>query len=454
VQTAGGTTNSVTVTVGSGSGDITVTPSTPCGTGTPRTLAVVTTPLGFTITFNVDMSTAEGFVPGTDLVYLTGNFPGASWVTPGDPGSLVMTQVGSTLVYTYSLLMDAGTYEYKYFKNAGWGGGEYAGGPNRSAIIAASATINDTWGGTINWANLQWPGTGSIDLGGAYDVYAKVFIPNGITSAAGATHGLHCWTGYSTSNTDPATWTNWVPAAFSGQSFDNDEFKTNLGAAITTAGTYYYASRFQFGAGTFVYGGFNGGFWNGTTNVSGVLTVNAVVPEIVTLENIIVADGETTCYGALQTIYVAGGITTFTVQSGGSATMIAGQNIVYLPGTTVLSGGYMLGTISTGTYCAGQAKSLTSADAGPNENLFNIYQANFTIYPNPTTGNFTLVQKGDNLYGNVTVEVFSMRGEKVMTETIIGEKMHDFRFSDMATGLYFVKVVADGYVETLKLIKL
>lgn len=134
--------------------------------------------------------------------------------------------------------------------------------------------------------------------------------------------------------------------------------------------------------------------------------------------------------------------------------MIAGQNIVYLPGTTVLSGGYMLGTISTGTYCAGQAKSLTSADAGPNENLFNIYQANFTIYPNPTTGNFTLVQKGDNLYGNVTVEVFSMRGEKVMTETIIGEKMHDFRFSDMATGLYFVKVVADGYVETLKLIKL
>ena len=41
-----------------------------------------------------------------------------------------------------------------------------------------------------------------------------------------------------------------------------------------------------------------------------------------------------------------------------------------------------------------------------------------------------------------------------MTETIIGEKMHDFRFSDMATGLYFVKVVADGYVETMKLVKL
>ena len=191
----------------------------------------------------------------------------------------------------------------------------------------------------------------------------------------------------------------------------------------------------------------------GNPVVSNVINLT-VIPLVTNLENIIVADGQTTCYSALQTIYIAGGITTFTVQPGGSATMIAGQNIVYLPGTTVLSGGYMLGMISTGTYCPGQAKSLISADAGSDENLFNINQVNFTIYPNPTTGNFTLVQKGDKLYGNVTVEVFSMRGEKVMTETIIGEKMHDFRFSDMATGLYFVKVVADGYVETMKLIKL
>ena len=175
---------------------------------------------------------------------------------------------------------------------------------------------------------------------------------------------------------------------------------------------------------------------------------------MVTTGMVVVAGEITTCYNALQTIYVAGGNTTFTVQPGGSATMIAGQNILYQPGTTVLSGGYMLGMISTGTYCPGQAKSLISADAGSDENLLNINQVNFTIYPNPTTGNFTLVQKGDKLCGNVKVEIFSMRGEKVMTETIIGEKMHDFRFSDMATGLYFVKVVADGYVETMKLIKL
>ncbi|MFH0894850.1 MAG: T9SS type A sorting domain-containing protein [Bacteroidota bacterium] len=43
-QTGGGTTNSVTATVGSGTGNITVTPSNLCGTGTAQTLAVSITP--------------------------------------------------------------------------------------------------------------------------------------------------------------------------------------------------------------------------------------------------------------------------------------------------------------------------------------------------------------------------------------------------------------------------
>jgi photosystem II stability/assembly factor-like uncharacterized protein len=42
-QTAGGATNSITVTVGSGSGDIVVTPFNGCGNGTARTLTVSTT---------------------------------------------------------------------------------------------------------------------------------------------------------------------------------------------------------------------------------------------------------------------------------------------------------------------------------------------------------------------------------------------------------------------------
>ena len=79
--------------------------------------------------------------------------------------------------------------------------------------------------------------------------------------------------------------------------------------------------------------------------------------------------------------------------------------------------------------------------------------ASFTLYPNPTNGNFTLVQNGEKTYGTVKVEVYSMSGEKVLTERMIGEKKHEFRFSEIPAGLYFVKVVADDYVETIKLVK-
>ncbi|MFZ4523591.1 MAG: T9SS type A sorting domain-containing protein [Bacteroidales bacterium] len=179
-------------------------------------------------------------------------------------------------------------------------------------------------------------------------------------------------------------------------------------------------------------------------------TTGAGLPGNLAVINTISSD---TCFNATNTITVAGTPNTFVVTPAGSVTMIAGVNILYLPGTTVQPGGYLHGYISTGSYCGAAASPAMANITGQDETLFNTDQANFTIYPNPTTGNFTLVQKGDNLYGNVTVEVFSMRGEKVMTEMIIGEKMHDFRFSEMATGLYFVKVVADGYVETMKLIK-
>jgi len=246
------------------------------------------------VTFILDMSTADGFVPGTDVVYIAGNFPGAVWNEPGTNPALMLTQVGSTLNYTLSMALPAGTYEYKYFRNAGWGGGEWAGGPNRTAVVSGNATINDTWGGAINWANLQWPGNGAINLGDSYDVYMQAYIPNGITAAPGQTFGLQAWIGYSSDNTDPSTWTNWMPAPFFGQAYDNDEFQANLGTAITTPGTYYYASRFQFGNMPPVYGGFSGGFWNGTTNVSGVLTVTAPVKTLslnLLLESLHAGDG-------------------------------------------------------------------------------------------------------------------------------------------------------------------
>lgn len=129
---------------------------------------------------------------------------------------------------------------------------------------------------SISWANLQFPETGEITVGDPYAVYGQVLV-NGVTGTGTASADLHAWIGYSTVDTDPATWTNWVTADFNTSFGNNDEYTGDIGMAIATPGTYYYATRFQWQTDAYVYGGYNGGYWNGTDNVSGVLTVNEEV---------------------------------------------------------------------------------------------------------------------------------------------------------------------------------
>jgi len=77
VQTGGGTANSVTVTVGSGTGNIQVTPSTPCGTGTARTLAV--TPVAGSKTINLTSVLLEGLYNGAGTMLQANDEYGAHW---------------------------------------------------------------------------------------------------------------------------------------------------------------------------------------------------------------------------------------------------------------------------------------------------------------------------------------------------------------------------------------
>ena len=189
---------------------------------------------------------------------------------------------------------------------------------------------------------------------------------------------------------------------------------------------------------------------NPATSNAVVMTVGGVSPVITVTGN--VAVGESKCYNAAQTLTVAGGGTTFTVNSGGTTTMIAGQNIIYMQGTIVKPGGYMHGYIST-IYCGQKAASIVEAPAGEGEIPVTAGKSTFKLYPNPTSGNFTLEQTGEKVYDKVKVEVFGMRGERVMTGEIVGEKKHEFFLSDLPHGLYFVKLIAEGYVETFKLVK-
>ncbi len=249
-------------------------------------VAFQTLQVTYPITFSLDMATADPwFNHNTEEVFISGGFPGADWDEPGTNNDMKLTRINpSSWLYTVTLDLPAGSYEYKYYRNAGWAGGEWAGGDNRSIEVNAQATQNDVWGGELAWANLQHPANGAITAGDNFNVYAQAFIPNNKTGNADPANGMFVWIGAHTENTDPATWPDgsWGGAFYNQAVGNNDEYVADLGFQFQmdfVGGTYYYASRFQLGTGDYMYGGYNaggGGFWDGTANVSGVLEVEGL----------------------------------------------------------------------------------------------------------------------------------------------------------------------------------
>ena len=171
-----------------------------------------------------------------------------------------------------------GTYYVAYRYRIGASGPFTYGGKNNAIWASTSDNAQLTVTSLlVDWCNVQYPTSGTITAGDAYNVYAKVYL-GGVTNAGSPGAGITAWIGYSTSNTNPNTWTNWVPATFNADQGNDDEYVANIGTGLTP-GTYYYASRFQrTGSTEYRYGDING-IWDTTTD-NGVLTVNAATPVV------------------------------------------------------------------------------------------------------------------------------------------------------------------------------
>jgi hypothetical protein len=194
---------------------------------------------------------------------------------------------------------DGGTGTLSTLTEQGLAAGTYyiaAGGFNTTFGANFAVTSNNTSTGTLvinastpnvpDFVNLQFPGTATITSGQSEDVFAQIFEA-GVTEGAGAGAGITAEIGISavdattTADFETGDWT-WTAANHNAAvTGNNDEYSLAIGASLAP-GTYYYVSRFSIDGGPFVYGGFSGvnpgpsggSFWDGTTNVSGVLTVN------------------------------------------------------------------------------------------------------------------------------------------------------------------------------------
>ncbi|MEZ7528325.1 beta strand repeat-containing protein [Cloacibacterium normanense] len=184
------------------------------------------------------------------------------------------TNIGTANVAGTTISLSAAAYQNLTtpitFRLYAWGG---SGGTYSVNDFKFNGSVTPISTATPDWGNVQSPATASINEGSTVAVYGQVNEP-GLTEEAGQGAGVIAELGYSTTNTNPNTWSNWSSATFNTQSGNNDEFVANLGSGLTP-GTYYYAYRYKINTGAYLYGG-TAGVWN---NDSGVLTVNSNVVE-------------------------------------------------------------------------------------------------------------------------------------------------------------------------------
>jgi hypothetical protein len=290
--------------------------------------------------------------------------------------------------------------------------------------VSATGTITVT--PLPGWFNTQFPSSASICEGGSAVIYGQVYLA-GITDPAGQASGMTAQLGYSSSNTDPNTWTNWINASFNVQTVNNDEFLANIGSSLGV-GTYFYAFRYSYNGCTYVYGGLNGP-WNGTTSNSGTLTINALPVATITRAGDDLTATET---GATYQWY--------NCTSGSVGALISGATTQSY--TATATGSYAVEVTKNG--CSEMSACFDVATLSGNS--FDL--AKLSYYPNPVIDVLTISYTNEI----TAVQVYDISGRLVRDMKPNSNEV-TVDLSDLAASVYVVKVFADTTSGEFKVVK-
>jgi len=159
------------------------------------------------------------------------------------------------------------------------------------------------------------------------------------------------------------------------------------------------------------------------------------------VENVTVTNGQELCFDAVQTITVQD----LVVQSGGTIHLVAGQSVLLLPGVIVEANGYLRAWIDTdGIYCLNAKAIVAAADQPIPEIMFEEAKPlaeGIRVFPNPTTGIFTLELPKSSENTTANVEIYGMMGELVQQTSLFGERSYQFNLSNQPRGIYIMRVM-------------
>lgn len=179
------------------------------------------------------------------------------------------------------------------------------------------------------------------------------------------------------------------------------------------------------------------------------INIIAAVPANTVVQNLIIPNGSDTCFNATQTITVAGNGTSFTVQPNGSAVMVAGQKIRFLPSTKVYPSGYMRGYISQeGTYC--QPVKETVMIAAEENEIHKTPESgipsgdlNVRVYPNPVNDVLNVLFEEKYFGKQAEVSCFNAMGNLLQHTSLTIERKLTFSMAGNSPGIYFWRIVTE-----------
>ncbi len=426
----------------------------------------------YQLTLNLDMSTATGFDPGVDAVYVTGSFWG-EWIVPGDdPDNQLMAPEGDTMMWTITLDLAPGDYEYKYFLNEGWDGGEWPGEPNRELTVTGDMVVNDTWGyiEPVEGGNIMVVRDATASTNGVVTIELEIInedefvginldipLPDGF-SYIDETAQLH---------RDDGHFFNFAivesnVARMLSAAIPTKPFLGNDGVIVSfdlqtpaTQGTYVFDIVDAVIADAT-------GLNIMTGHVPGTVILEDM-PDNLNLYDLFITDGMVECFSALISIITAGENSDFIIYNGGSVELIAGESIHMLPGTTVEYGGYLLARIAVNDddYCGiPRAKEIAPKPVTSKEDVvfaafpYKIRENGFfKLYPNPTDGTFTLELANAEPKQSITVDVYGMLGGRLFTEELPPQRLHTLSLKGHQPGIYIIRVMKGDNVGVERLIK-
>jgi subtilisin family serine protease len=196
---------------------------------------------------------------------------------------------------------------------------------------------------------------------------------------------------------------------------------------------------------------------NGSSSESVNITgYGKIIAQSLELGYNVVIPGETRCLEATKTITT--GNPFFIVMSEGSVNIVAGQSIILNPLTVVMNGGYLHAYIANnGIYC-GVFKDIENVvvaemSENSNKNLEMLKkQSFFHLFPNPTRSAFTLELFEVETGLPVTVEIYSMRGERLLRRELTDGNRYKFDLSAKPKGIYLIRVIRGDEAGVEKLI--